>query len=174
MGGYIGCGLLILIVLSIIFLFRWRKKQDDGLKEFYKQSQLYSIIDYPEIIRETLGTNNWTSSKGSLIVEHKPFEFYWFETFTRNTVIVNNAAQTTIQPFLAIVFPPHIVSEEFKQKALQSMESKSKFKDFFVLNTTSPVRVERLTDGSFLIMWQVLYRPEIYQQKLDWLAANLS
>lgn len=174
MTGYIAFGGLILIVLFIIFLFLRRKKINKELGEFYRQSQLYSVSEYSEIIREALGKGRWTSLKGSLIIDHKPFEFYWFESYTTSGVMVNGTMQTTINPYLAIVFPPKVVSEEFMQKAFQSKVSDTKFKDFFVPNTTSPIRVEKLSDGSFLMMWQILYQVKIYRQKLDWLEANLS
>ncbi len=174
MTGYIGCFGLILIVLFIIFLFVHRRKINDELVKFYQKSQLYAVNDYPISIREALGKGNWTSSKGSLIIEHKPFEFYWLESFTTSSVMVNGTMQSTISPYLAIVFPPNTVSQEFMLKSTESMKSKSSFKDAFVVNTTNPIRVEKLYDGSFLLMWAVLYKADIYQQKLDWLEANLS
>lgn len=174
MTGYISCFGLLIIVLFIVFLFIRRRKINDELVKFYQKSQLYSVNDYPVSIREALGKGNWTCSKGSLIIEHKPFEFYWLESYTTSSVMVNGSMQSTISPYLVIVFPSNTVSQEFMLKATHSMKSNSAFKDFFVINTTNPIRVEKLSDGSFLIMWAVLNKTEIYQQKLDWLEANLS
>lgn len=88
--------------------------------------------------------------------------------------MVNGTMQSSITPFLAIVFPPNSVSEDFMRKAWQSIKSKSAVKDFFVLNTDQPIRIEKLSDGCFLMMWQVLYKVNIYEQKLKWLETNLS
>ena len=174
MVGYIGLAGLILITLFIIFLFIRRKKIENELGVFYKNSQLFGVKEIPESIRETIGGGKWFYFKGSLIVEHKPFEFYWLENLTSSIMVVNNTSQTTVNYILAVVFPPNTVSQDFMNKAFEWKNSASAFKDFFILNVNNPYRVEKLSDGSFLIQWNVLNRADVYQKKLDWLQANLS
>jgi hypothetical protein len=174
MTGYISCLFGIGIILFIIFLFWRRKRIENELDIFYKNSQLYGVKEVPETIREALGGGKWYNFKGSLIIEHKPFEFYWLENLTSSVTVVNNSTQTTVSYILAIVFPPKVVSEEFIGKAFALKESEARVTDFVILNTDKPFRVEKLADGSFLMMWHVLNRADVYQKKLDWLEANLS
>lgn len=174
MNSSIGAGVLVLIFLFIVFLFRLRKKRMDDLRKFYDENQIYSIEKFPDIIRDALGNGYWRGAKGSLVIEHKPFEFYWMEGSIETFMTINNSTQAHRIPYLSIIFPPKTVSEDFMEAAYRSMKSASKFKDFFILNTTVPIRIENLADGSFLMMWKVFYKAEIYQQKLDWLQTNLS
>ncbi|MBX7169965.1 MAG: hypothetical protein K1X72_03335 [Pyrinomonadaceae bacterium] len=174
MTGYIGCAGLVLILLFIVLLFVRRKKIEKGVEEFYKKNQFFGVKELPESISQAIGNGNWIYLKSSLVVEHKPFEFYWLESSTTSTTFVNNSAQTTINCFLTIAFPPNTVSFEFMQKAEKLKETEARKLDFFSLNTDKPYRVEKLNDGSFIISWQVLNRADIFQKKIDWLQQNLT
>lgn len=173
MTSYIGCGGLILIAVFIGFLFIRRRKIEDEIIKFYKENDFYAANDFPESVLQAIRNRNGQPLKSSLVIEHKPFAFYWLITSTSSTLIVNNTAQTSHQYFLTIVFPPGTVSENFIMKAESFKAESSSFKDFFVLNTEKPIRAERLADGYFFILWQVLNTAEVYRQKLDWLNANL-
>jgi hypothetical protein len=174
MTGYISCGIFILIILFIIYLFIRRKRIEKGVAEFYKKNQFYSVKEIPSDILAAIDKGNWTYAKSSLIIEHKPFEFYWLESFTTSQIWSGNNPQTTINCFLTIAFPPNTVSREFMEKAESLKETEARKIDFIALNTNKPYRVEKLIDGSFIICWQVLTRSDVYQQKIDWLQANLS
>jgi hypothetical protein len=174
MSGYISCLIFIGIILFIIFLFWRRRKIENELDIFYKTSQLYGVREVPETIRSAVGDGKVFNFKGSLVIEHKPYEFYWLEKLTSSMTVVNNSAQTTVSYILAIAFPPNVVSQEFINKAFELKETAAGVTDFVVLNTDKPFRVEKLADGSFLMMWHVLNRADVYQKKLDWLEANLS
>jgi len=174
MNGYLGCGGLILIVLFIVFLFIRRRKIENELAVFYKKSQLYGVKEIPDSIRKAIGAGKWFYFKGSLVIEHKPYEFYWLEHLITSLTMVNNVSQTAVSYTLTVVFPPNTVSQTFINKALELNETSLSLKDLVVLNTDKPIRVEKLTDGSFLMTWNVLNRADVYQQKLDWLEANLS
>ncbi len=76
MASYIGCPGLILIVLFIVFLFLRRKKLTNELTEFYRKNQFYTVNEFPASILQALGKGNWQCLKGSLVIDHKPFEFY--------------------------------------------------------------------------------------------------
>lgn len=151
-----------------------RKRIENEVAEFFKKNQFYSVKEIPSAILEGIGNGNWTYLKSSLVLEHKPFEFYWLESFTTSQTWSNNAPQTTINCFLTIAFPPKTVSQEFMEKAENLKETEARKIDFFALNTNKPYRVEKLIDGSFIISWQVLTRTDVYQKKIDWLQANLS
>lgn len=174
MTGYIGCAGLVFIVLFIIFLFIRRKNIEKGVAEFYQKNQVFRVNEIPNSIKDAIGNGNWIYLKSSLVIEHKPFEFYWLESFTSSMTVVNNVPQTTINCFLTIAFPPNTVNQEFMNKGFQLKENTTKITDFVVLNTDKPYRVEKLSDGSFIMMWQVLNKAEVYQKKIDWLEANLS
>lgn len=174
MGLYLALGMFFFIILFIVYLFIRRKKIENELSKFYKQNQFYTVKEIPENLRQAINNKNLVCLKSSIVKDHKPFEFYWLESFTTSTTYGNNGPQTSLNCFLTIAFPPNTISEEFMQKAKSFKETEANVKDFFVLNTDKPQKVEKLDDGTFLMMWQVLSKAEVYQKKLDWLEENLS
>ena len=174
MTGYIGCAGLIGIAVMIGLLFLQRKKIESALDVFYRKNNLFSTADTPLSVRQALGDGNWSALKGSLPAGEKSVPFYWLESSTRSTLVVNNVPQTSLNCFLAIAFPPQSVGADFIEKALEWRETPGNVKDFFVLNTDKPQRAERLADGSFLMTWQVLNRADVYQKKIDWLRENVT
>ncbi len=178
--GNIGLFMLLGIAVFIVLLALRTRKMNQEVAQFYLQHSLFAAKDAPPLARAAIGVKgNLLCLQGTL----KPnsgggVTFYWWEWFSRSTIIVNNVPQSTLSCFLAVSFPPHAVSEAFEQKAVASLQSHQSFgtklKAAFSLDTTNPYRAEKLDDGSFIIFWRVVQNAKVLEDKIIWLQNNVS
>ncbi|MEP6901424.1 MAG: hypothetical protein ABJA66_06710 [Actinomycetota bacterium] len=151
------------------------------MSEFYKENSLYTTENAPPNVRESLGaSDNLYCCRANLtLATGANIEFCWWEWYIKSTTVVNNAPTTSFDYRLAVSFAPGTVGDEFIQKAIRwadksGREASQKVKDFFVLNTETPYRAEKLADGSLLICWQILKRRDVYDAKINWLRQNVA
>jgi len=168
-GSILSCSLFIGIAVLIIFLYLRRKKMETGVSLFLKKYAICPTPNEPAIVREALD-NKWLCSVGRL---PNGAQFYWWQKFTSSISVVNNVAHTTINCFLAISMPPDSMIDGVMERLDILKNEGSAVKDFFVLNTDKPYRAEMLADGSFLIAWQVINSPDVFEKKIEWLIANV-
>ena len=177
MTGTIGCLGLIAIVIFILLLALWSRRSRQGVSKFYDKYSLKIVDDGPDNVRQLIGALNVVCRRGSIKLSvDREFRFLWWEWFTSSTTHSGNSSQTTISPFLAISFAPNTVSDEFKQMAMSELEGNRgfSFKKAVGYDTSTPIRVETLADGTFVIFWRVLHRPHIMEHKIAWLTKNLT
>lgn len=181
MNGLVGCIGLVGIAVFIALLFVRRKKIESGMTDFYKEHSLFTTENVPRVVRESLGASdnlyccraNLTTAAGETI------EFCWWEWYLKSSTMVNGVPSASFANYLAVSFAPDSVSDEFAQKAFAAADKShrdvsQKFKDFFVTNTETPYRAEKLADGSLLICWRVLKRRDVLEAKIAWLKNNIT
>ena len=177
MSGYIGCAGLILIVLFIIFLaFRTRKIYRD-VGELYKKYELASVSSVPQHVREAIGAQDPICLQGELtLASGDVVPYYWWEWFVRSMTVGGGAAHGSITSFFAISFPPNTVSMEFEQLTFAARKGGFllSFKNAFGFRTQTPIRVEKLNDGSLLIIWQIVRQVKHLEDTLAWLKYNVT
>lgn len=76
--------------------------------------------------------------------------------------------------YLTVVFPVGSVSPNFMQQMAQLSDSSMNLLDLTKWHRDIPSNARQLSDGSFAIKWQMLFKSELFKEKLDWLEANLS
>lgn len=179
MNGLIGCYGLIGIAIFIIGLAIWSRRKRQGVREFYKNYSLTAAAVRPESVRTTIGIPDPMCLSGRIkTIGGEIVPFYWWEWSSTSFISTGNGVQGSLSCYLAVSFPPNTVSKEFEQTAIAEKEAKigflNKLMSFYVLNTKKPIRIEKPTDGSFVIFWQILQRPEVMEDKITWLKQNLS
>ena len=175
----VGCYGLIAIALFIGGLAIWSRRKRQGVREFYTKHSLFLANDAPQNVREAMSVTDPMCLKGKLAPRSGgEVIFYWWEWSASSLISTGNGVQSSISCFLAISFLPDTISQRFKELAIEAKEAKqglSKYlKDIYALNTKKPIRIEDLPDGSFVIFWQIVQRPEVMEDKIAWLTANLS
>lgn len=177
MTGTIGCIGLIGIAVFIILLALWSRKSRQDVVRFYEENMLALAPCGPDSVMVLIGSPNLTCRRGSVKLETgEVVNFYWWEWYTSSTLATTNTRSTTLNCFLAISFDPDSVSEQFRKIATTECEQGKSFtlKNALKYDTSTPYRVETLDDGIFVVFWRVLQRPQIMEQKIEWLKKNLS
>jgi hypothetical protein len=168
----VGCIGLLLIGALLVYLF-WRKRRiGNELEAFHPRHGLVPTDTAPAAVLAELGDPRWYCYSGTLTSRSgEPIPFHWWEGEMGTTEVVGDTARSHINHYLAVSFPPGVVSKEFiskvKEVTTAQAEATGAVKKFFVFDTTNPYRVETLADGTFLIVWQSLRRADIYEEKIQ-------
>jgi|GEM_PF-6297878 len=178
MNGMIGLAGLVGIVIFIVVLALRTRKLKKGVGQFYQKHSLITTNDAPQIVREAIGVTDPMCLRGNVTLSAGgEVPICWWEWFIRSTYYSGNAPHGSITCFLAISFPPNVLSEAFEQKTIQATRARKPFsqklKNAFGLNTRTPIRVEKLADGSFVIFWQILQQAQVLEDKIAWLKNNV-
>lgn len=177
MTGTIGCIGLIAIAVFIVLLALWSRRSRQGVLKFYEKYSLEIADDGPTNVRELIGVPNVVCRRGSIKLDlGDEIRFHWWEWHISSTITTGNTRSTTIECFLAISFAPDSVGEDFKEAAIAECVAGEGFtlQKAISYDTNTPFRVETLDDGTFVIFWRVLQRPQIMEHKIEWLKMNLT
>ena len=179
MNGTIGCIGLLAIAAFIVLLALWSRSKRKGVAQFYAKYSMVAADDAPQNVRDAMGVDVPLCLKGKI----KPaaggeVQFYWWEWSSSSMHYTGGGSHGSISCFLAVSFPPNTVSEAFERKTFEEKDAATgiltKVKRGIALDTETPIRIEKLPDGTFIIFWAVLQRPEIMEHKIAWLRENLS
>lgn len=178
MTGTIGCIGLIGIAIFIVLLALWSRKSRKGVREFYAKYGMFSVDAPPRNVIEAIGVPKPLCLQASVSsVSGSVVPFHWWEWTRSSLHSTGTGVQGSISCFLAISFAPNTVTKNFEQKAIDLKGAKrsvlKRFKDIYALDTDKPIRVESLSDGTFVVFWQVIQRPKVMEDKIDWLKNNL-
>ncbi len=179
MNGIISLVMLVGLAFSMGMLGVWSGRKRKEVREFYQKHSLYLANDAPAIVRKALGeTANASCCQGKLTTKAgDEIPFYWWDWVVSSQTYSGSAPQTSLSCFLGISFAPLTISEESEQNAVNAMQGRTameKLKGAFSVDTHTPIRAEKLADGSFLICWQVLQRVETLEDKLTWMQENIA
>lgn len=168
----------IVAVILIIVVFQPQRSNKDFPK-FYNDNLLVLTNDAPLIVKQALGVeNDPTCWQGNLeLISGEVVSFHWWQWHIRSTVYAGGAPRQSFKNFLAVSFPPNVVSEEFEQKAIrgiQTDEFSQKLVNALVVDSRTPIRAQKLDDGSLLICWQVSEQAKVLKGKIDWLKNNVT
>lgn len=173
--GTVGCIGLVLIVAFVGFLF-WRKRRlGKELEGFYPRHGIVAAKSAPAEVLAELGNARWYCYAGKLTGNgREPVPFHWWEAVKTSP----DPGGVQAEHFVAVSFAPLTVTQDFISKTKEVAESRSastsRLKKFFVYDTTNPFRIEVLSDGTFLIVWKVLLRADIYDEKIQFLTRVLN
>ena len=176
----IGAILIIGISGFVIWLFVSTAVNNRAQPNFYKKHALVPLREMPAAVREALGAeHNPTCRRGDLpLADGGAIPFYWWQWYTTSRVTNGDgSSRPSYQNFLAVSFPLHAVSAEFEQKVRQTVQKddfSQKFVNALVVDSRTPVRAEKLADGSFLICWQVSEQVGVWEEKILWLKNNVA
>ncbi len=178
MTGTIGCIGLVAIGAFIVLLALWSRKSRRGVRDFYARYGMIAVADPPQNVLIAIGVATPLCLQASLCsVDGRIIPFYWWEWSRTSLHSTGTGVQGSMSRFLAISFPPGTISDAFKQRAIDNKNAKRSvlkiFRDVFALDTDRPIRIEALSDGTFVIFWQVLQRSKIMEDKIAWLRTNL-
>jgi hypothetical protein len=168
----------IIAFILILVVFQPRRISKDFPK-FYNDHALVRTDDAPPIIKAALGAEIdptcWLGNLKNLGGGEIPF--YWWQWYTSSRINAGDGStRASYKNFLAVSFLPNILSGDFEQKAIESKQTSDlsqKFVNALVVDSRTPIRAEKLADGSFLIVWQVTEKAKVLKEKLEWLKANV-
>src|SRR6185369_2154493 len=101
--------------------------------KFYKNHLLVLLREMPPVVSQALGEkSNPTCWQGNLkLAAGGEIPFYWWQWSVRTTITAGGPPRASYKYFLAVSFPPNLVSEEFEKQVMQTRQ-KDDFSQNFV------------------------------------------
>lgn len=181
MGEYVGYIAMAILFVGLPFVYFLRKSRERAMKAFYKEHSIFLTKNTSPKFRERLGISEdpYCCQVNLKLTIGGQIPIYWCEWVVRTENPGRTTARFRYDHYLAIFFAPQTVTEDFMRKAIRSADKVEagvwqKIKDQFAADTDNPFRAEMLTDGTFLIGWQMLKRRNIYESRIEWLKNNVS
>jgi hypothetical protein len=128
---------------------------------------------------DVLGDRKWLLAEGKLFTRSNEYVNYLFwQGHTSFSYSNGTSATTNYRYYVAFIFEPNTVSENFKKKAEALMDKshytfKEKWKYFFTLDTDKPYLVKTTADGGFIIAFDTFRDAKVYAKNLAWIRANI-
>ncbi|MVM33098.1 hypothetical protein GO755_23860 [Spirosoma sp. HMF4905] len=171
------CVFFVVLFFSSFLIFR--KTVPNNLQAFFTDNNIYKATTIPEPVSKLLGSQYYSCAEGTLTnPSGETIKFNWWQGMTSSMIKSGNAYVNSYTYYLAISFAPNTITETFRQAARAKMDTsgftfRQRFKHWFVLDTTTPIRLAEVEDGSFVIIWQTYHDVERFSHYIDWLKANL-
>jgi hypothetical protein len=166
---WVSLTLFAVLIGSIVGLFVWRGKVDQGLGNFIQDSGFEPLPALPEPVATAFGLKPH-GYRGKIVVRDRTVPFLWLQA----SHVSSGAPHTTLHIYHGVVLSPDDADFRVETRCREAMAQKSPWRDFFALNTERPLLVKRLPDRSLLVKWNGLSRVDIYRKKMDFLSAVLA
>ncbi|RYU97633.1 hypothetical protein [Emticicia agri] len=175
-GAAMSCFALLTV---LILLFTLKPPPDNSMQLFYSENKIYKSEKKPKAIMDVLGDRKWSLAEGKLFTRSNEWVNYLFWQGNTSFSYYNGKNYVTNRRYyVAFIFEPNTVSENFKKKAEVLMDKshytfKEKWKYFFTINTDKPYLVTTTEDGGFVIAFDTFVDAKIYARNLAWIKANI-
>ncbi|WP_116982818.1 hypothetical protein [Emticicia sp. C21] len=175
-----GAAMSCFALLTVLFLlFMLKPPPDNSLQIFFNENKIYKSEKMPKAVLDVLGDRKWLLAESKLFIRSNEYVNYLFwQGHTTSSIYNGKHSTTNYRYYLAFIFEPNTVSENFKKKAEALMEKshytfKEKWKYFFTLDTEKPFLVQTAEDGAFIIAFDTFRDAKVYAKNLAWMKANI-
>jgi len=175
-----GAGMSCFAILTVlILLFVLKSPPDNSLQIFFSENKIYKSQKRPQAVVDVLGDRKWILAEGKLFIRSNEYISYLFWQGSTSSSYYNGKNYVTdYRHYLAFIFEPNTVSDNFKKKAEALMDKshytfKEKWKYFFTLDTNKPYLVTTTEDGGFVIAFDTFVDAKVYAKNLAWIKANI-
>ncbi len=178
---YVGGAAMSLFALLtvVVLLFVLKPPPDNSLQIFFSENKIYKSEKKPKAVLDILSDRNWSLAEGKLFIRSNEYVNYLFWLGHTSSGYYNGKNYVTnFRYYLAFIFEPNTVSENFKKKAEALMDKshytfKEKWKYFFTLDTDKPFLVKTAEDGAFIIAFDTFRDAKVYARNLAWIKTNI-
>lgn len=170
---------LFALIAVLILMFTLKPPPDNSLQIFFSENKIYKSEKSPKAVLDVLGDRKWLLAESKLFIRSNEYINYLFwQGHTSSSSYNGKYSTTTYRYYLAFIFEPNTVSENFKKKAEALMDKshytfKEKWKYFFTLDTDKPFLVKTAEDGAFIIAFDTFRDAKVYAKNLAWIKANI-
>ena len=170
---------LFALITVVILLFVLKPPPDNSLQIFFSENKIYKSEKSPKAVIDVLGDRRWLFAEGKLFIRSNEWINYLFWQGSSSFGYYNGKNYVTNHRYyVAFIFEPNTVSENFKKKAEGLMDKshytfKEKWKYFFTLDTTKPYLVTTTADGGVVIAFDTFRDAKVYAKNLVWIRANI-
>lgn len=170
---------LFALITVVILLFTFKPPLDNSLQIFFSENKIYKSEKRPKAVMDLLGDRGWLLAEGKLYTRSNEWVNYLFwQGMTSSGVYNGKSYTTTYRYYVAFIFEPNTVSENFKKRAEALMDKshytfKEKWKYFFTLDTEKPYLAKTSDDGGFIIAFDTFRDAKVYAKNLAWIKANI-
>ncbi|GAB3524352.1 hypothetical protein [Emticicia fontis] len=170
---------LLALLTVVVLLFTFKSPPDNSIQLFFSENKIYKSGKRPKAVIDVLGDRRWVLAESKIYTRNNEWVNYLFwQGMTTSGIYNGKTYSTTYRHYLAFIFEPNTVSENFKKKAEALMDKshytfKEKWKYFFTLDTDKPYLVKTTEDGGFVIAFDTFVDAKVYAKNLAWIKANI-